>query len=331
VLPTGVNPPRSTNITIDETTILKDRRTFFGAYGQAIVRPIERLTLLGGARLNRTSERRCGAVANGTILPAPSNCDRLNKTRISGSVGATLDVIKSEKADLALYVSYRNTYKPAAIDFGPEGEEGILKPETSNSIEAGFKSGFFDDRITIEANYFNTKFRNLVIRENVGGLPALANAGKEKFEGVDLDVRILPVKDVNIGLSYAYHLAKFTDFARLRPNGSIQQLAGNRLELSPKYVGSAVFSYAPKTGINFSGSVHYTGNRFLNKGNTAIAKRYATIDARLGYRLNNGFGLFIDGDNLTNRRDPVAESEIGDAQFYRLPGRRLLLTAQLNL
>ena len=330
VLPSGANAPRSTNIPIDERTFLKDRRTFLGIYGQAIIRPIEKLTLLGGARLNRTSERRCGSVTIATALPAPNNCDTLNKTRLSGSVGATFDIFENDATDLALYVSYRNTYKPAAIDFGPEGDEGILKPETSNSIEAGFKSGFLNERITVEANYFNTKFRNLVIRENVGGLPALANAGKEKFEGVDVDVHIIPGKDVNIGLTYAYHLAKFTDFARLRPNGTIQQLAGNRLELSPRYVASAVFVYAPATGINLSGSVHYTGDRFLNKGNTAVAKRYATVDARIGYRFANGLGLFVDGDNLTNRRDPVAESEIGDAQFYRLPGRRVIATAELK-
>lgn len=31
--------------------------------------------------------------------------------------------------------------------------------------------------------------------------------------------------------------------------------------------------------------------------------------------------LRLDGTNLTDRRDPVAESELGDAQFYRPPGR----------
>ena len=328
VLPSGLNAPRSTAITIDESTVLNDSRTFLGLYAQAIVRPIERLTLLGGARLNRTSERRCGGDILGAGNAVITDCERLRRTRLSGSVGATFDIFKSESTDVAIYADYRNTYKPAAIDFGPEAEPDILQPETARSFEAGIKTGYFNDRLTIEANYFNTKFRNLVIRENVGGLPALANAGKEKFEGVDVDVRVKAIKDLSIGATYAYHLAKFTDFARLRPNGSIQQLAGNRLELSPKYLASGIITYAPESGINASATLRYVGDRFLNKCNTSVAKRYASLDARLGYRLKNGIGAFVDGENLTNRRDAVTESEIGDAQFYRLPGRRIVVTLE---
>ena len=32
--------------------------------------------------------------------------------------------------------------------------------------------------------------------------------------------------------------------------------------------------------------------------------------------------LRLDAVNLTDRRDPVAESELGDAQSYRMPARR---------
>ena len=34
--------------------------------------------------------------------------------------------------------------------------------------------------------------------------------------------------------------------------------------------------------------------------------------------------LRMDGVNLTDERDPITESELGDAQFYRMPGRTVL-------
>ena len=68
------------------------------------------------------------------------------------------------------------------------------------------------------------------------------------------------------------------------------------------------------------------GSRFLNKSNTVTARAYATLDARIGWKFGNGWGAFIDGENLTNRRDAVTESELGDAQFYRMPGRRVVGT-----
>jgi hypothetical protein len=50
------------------------------------------------------------------------------------------------------------------------------------------------------------------------------------------------------------------------------------------------------------------------------ARRAVRSNALLGWKVR------VDGHNLTDSRDPVAESELGDAQFYRLPGRSLLIS-----
>ena len=39
-----------------------------------------------------------------------------------------------------------------------------------------------------------------------------------------------------------------------------------------------------------------------------------------------GVALPVDGENLNDTRPPVAESELGDAQYYRLPARRARLS-----
>ena len=46
------------------------------------------------------------------------------------------------------------------------------------------------------------------------------------------------------------------------------------------------------------------------------------MDAAIGYHLGHG-ELRLDGRNLSDRRDPVAESELGDAQYYRMTARRV--------
>ena len=47
---------------------------------------------------------------------------------------------------------------------------------------------------------------------------------------------------------------------------------------------------------------------------------FSTIDAGVGYRLART-EVRLDARNLGNRRDPVSESEFGDAQYYRMPAR----------
>jgi outer membrane receptor protein involved in Fe transport len=98
------------------------------------------------------------------------------------------------------------------------------------------------------------------------------------------------------------------------------------LELSPKDLGSAIVTFAPPAGLQASAALRYVGSRFLNKGNTVTAQAYATVDARIGWKFARGWGAFVEAENLTDRRDPVTESELGDAQFYRLPGRRIFAT-----
>ena len=329
VLPDGSNAPASTTPPVDERTMLDDDRDFLGLYGRAILKPIEPVTLVGGVRLNHTTERRAGAESVGLGAFAPVGAERRQKTRVSGSVGADFAVIGGDADGLHLYADYRNTYKPAAIDFGPEAEPDILEPETASSWEAGAKARTADGRFEFDASYFDTRFRNLVIRENVGGLPALENAGRERFRGFDADVAVRPFADALLKASFGRHIARFTDYQRLRPGGAIQQLAGNRLELSPKSVAGFVGLYAPAEGFQGSFALRYVGGRFLNKGNTVEAESYLAADARVGWRRGR-YALFLAAENLTDRRDPVAESELGDAQFYRLPGRRVFASFQAD-
>ena len=83
--------------------------------------------------------------------------------------------------------------------------------------------------------------------------------------------------------------------------------------------------YAPARGIVATAQVTYVGSRFLNMRNTALADGYATLSVGGGYRTPK-WEIRVDGHNLSDERPPVAESELGDAQYYRLPARTLRLS-----
>jgi len=79
------------------------------------------------------------------------------------------------------------------------------------------------------------------------------------------------------------------------------------------------------------------GSRMLNKSNSIEAGAYTTVDANLSYQLGR-CRLRLSGYNLTDRRDPVAQSELqesvtvtGTAGYYRLPGRSLSLGIHVPL
>ncbi|MFN2473237.1 MAG: TonB-dependent receptor [Sphingomicrobium sp.] len=331
VLPDGSNAPSSFSRTTDESTRVEDRRSFSGIYAEAVLKPTTALTLLGGIRLNRTVEHRCASEGEGTSLGDEEDCGRLARTRLAGSIGASFAVRRHGRDGITAFANYRDTYKPAAIDFGPEAEGDILRPETAHGWEAGIRGSAGDGRLTVEASVFSTRFANLVIRENVGGLPALANAGSERLRGFEIEGHWQLTPAASVDASFAHHLARFTDYELQGEDGDIDQLAGNRLALSPKNVASAIVTLASAVGPQASATLRYVGPRFLDKENEARAGAYATIDARIGWRFGSGLGLYVRGENLTDRRDPISESELGDAQFYRLPSRRILASLEIAL
>jgi iron complex outermembrane receptor protein len=331
VLPDGSDRPLSSALPIDETTRLSDERNFGGLYSQIEWQPTDDWNLTAGARLNRTVETRAGETVPSDTLVATADADRRETTRLSGVIGASYSLWSQAADHVAVFGDLRSSYKPAAVDFGPEAEGGILRPETGKSGELGLRGRVLDGRWTWEASIFQMDFRNLVIHENVGGLPALANAGAERFRGAELETAWLIHDSLRLIGTYAYHDAAFTDYARLQPDGSIQQLAGNQLELSPRHLAAIGLLLAPPRGWMGSIIASHTGSRFLNKGNSSTAAAFTMIDASLGYR-GARWEVRLDGYNLSDRRDPVAESELGDAQFYRLPGRSvvMMVTSQLR-
>ena len=50
---------------------------------------------------------------------------------------------------------------------------------------------------------------------------------------------------------------------------------------------------------------------------------FATVNFSAGYRRAK-WELCVDAANVGNRRDPVAESELGDGQFYLMTPRRVV-------
>ena len=291
----------------EPTTLDKDAgddRRFLGAYSSADWRPTSRLSFNGGLRLNATSERR-------------GDGQEVTHTRLSGGVGGMLGLWEAGIDHARLFANYRNTFKPAAFDFSLAGNGGVLEPETSRSYEAGVKVQALDAGVDFEASVFRMDFENLVTATIVGGLPALINSGKTQFQGYEVatDLR-LPHSVVARG-TYSFHDGKFVDFVE-EFGGVPTQLAGNRFEMSARHLASAGLVLAPDLGLVAHAVVNYTGDRYLNKRNTAVAPAFSTIDAGIGYRRARA-EYRVDARNLTNRRDAVSESEFGDAQYYRMP------------
>ena len=306
-----------------------DRREFSGLYTFAEWNPSSAWRLQAGARLNRTQERR-GEEEAGTPEPAAEEAGREREdVRLTGSAGVIWTAWQRGPERLRLFASYNDAFKPAAVDFNfaeaePAGGERILEPETARSVEVGLKSRLAGGRLDAQLSGFLMSFRNLVVAQAVGGLPSLANAGRERFRGIEASASWRAAGSLSARAAYSLHDARFTDYLT-EFDGVPTQLAGKRLEMSARHTAALGFLYARPRGLVAAAEARHVGSRYLNKRNTALAPGYTEFSASLGWRAAR-WEARLDGRNLGDERAPVAESELGDAQYYRLPARRIELS-----
>jgi iron complex outermembrane receptor protein len=223
-----------------------------------------------------------------------------------------------------IYAGYRNTFKPAAVDFGLEAESEVLEPESGASYELGARTALFDRRLELELDVFRMDLKEIVVAEDVGGIPGLENGGDERLQGAELEARGRIVDGLWGRFAWSFHNAEFLDFVQ-DFGGVPTQLKGNRIEMSAENMGALGVIWAPRSGFTAHGEVRYTGSRYLNKRNTALADGFTSYSAGIGWSMKR-WNVRLDGENLGDARDPVSEAELADAQYYRLPARRIWLS-----
>ena len=288
--------------------------------------------VLAGLRLNQTNERATGRAVNNSgesPVVAFDGTDSGRHMRLTGVAGASWHVWKGGHDTLTVYADYRNSFKPLSTDFGPEAEVSVLKPETADSYEVGAKSQLLDGALDVDSSLFRMKFRNsLTFADNGRGHFLPANGGETRFQGFEIETHYTLTAALQLTAHYANHDARIESYTL----ASGANLSGNRIEMSPRETSGVGLVYTAPTGFTAALVSNYSAARYLNKANTVVVGGYATVDASLGYRSGH-CGVRITGHNLSDRRDPVAASELQRVAtvtrttgFYRMPSRTLRLS-----
>lgn len=312
----SVVPPPTWAVPANEIGTLNDKRLFVGQYTQLDWKPDARWDVIAGVRLNEAYEHK---VSSDLLLAPPQSASAdVSKTitRPTETIGASYRIRSGGTDETVAYADFRNAFKPAAIDFGPDYRPDLLQPEAARSYEVGVKGAAVDGRLTYQAEWFRLDFTNLVVATSSG---ALANAAGERLTGVEAEGRYQLAPDLALAMSAAYHEATFRHYLFFDGAANID-VSGRQLTLSPHALAAAGILYTSQRGFTATVVARYAGRRFLDEKNTAAAGGYTTLDAVVGYAFAP-YALSLEGTNLTNQRPPVTASEFGSQSFYLLPPR----------
>lgn len=210
--------------------------------------------------------------------------------------------------DLAGYISVDRAYRTGTANLNLQGnlpsDFAFTKPESANSLEAGLKGSFWDQRASFTLSVFDQVYKNfqqdIQTVPVVGGQNAnnfIVNAKEAEIRGVEGEVRALVLDGWQLAVSMTYNDAKFNDFKNNPCAGSTQltpdhaynscDLSGEDLPAAPRWTGVVSSNYSLPA---FDGADWYF-NTLLNAKSDQVDKLtrstlggYATMDFFTGLR-----------------------------------------------
>lgn len=320
----------------------------WATFGQATWSIVDQLALTGGVRY---TEDKTNATIHQTnyvgfplLAPGPATITFCQVAGLNPATGCTQNLDQDSHAptflidldyhptqDMLIYGKWARGYRQGSVaPFALEGFQ-VYAPEHVNSYEIGEKltfSGPVAGTFDVTGHYNNFTDQQLLAGFISNGSPSagIANAGKSRIWGIEVESTIVPFQPLTLGLSYSYLNTKLlTAFVASPPPGAIISFPatlGGELPFSPKNKASGFATYhLPMPDdigkLSVSADYTYTSSMLISAADpTASLHPYGLLGANLHW--DHILRSFVDGEvfatNLTNRLYYV-----NNTQLYTTP------------
>jgi vitamin B12 transporter len=274
-------------------------------------------------------------------------------TRVVPRVGASLMLLQGRGfwGATRFRVFYGQGIKEPRFDqlfddqFGDIGNPN-LKPESSKIWSAGLEQKLWDNRLTLNGEYFSDRFYNVISFAFCSALPPpdsgnscgldipgappsfgfFFNTDRARARGTNISAELRAIRWLQVTGSYSYD----DSLVLAAPNAfDPTQIPGNRLARRPVNSGSlSAIAWWRRTSVSLTS--YFTGQRtdsdFLGLGLTHTAG-YARFDLATSYALWRGITVYLRATNLFDKsyQDalgyPALGRDVRAGMRYRFGGR----------
>jgi vitamin B12 transporter len=236
-------------------------------YGEAIVTPVEALTVTAGVRNDDHS--RFGS-------------------HVSWGVNAALQA----GAGTILRASFGEGFKAPTLYqlFAPFYGTETLVPESAESWEVGAEQRLIGGAATVRATYFHRDTRNQIDFDLTSF--TYDNIARARAQGIELELELRPVDALAFTANYT-----LTD----TENRSVG-FEGNELARRPRDTASVSADWRTPVGLSLGGTVSIVGDSFNDAGNATRLDGYALASIRAELPIGERFALYGRVENVTDAR-----------------------------
>lgn len=206
----------------------------------------------------------------------------------------------------------------------------VLKPEQSDTYEAGLRYGNGPVHATLAGFYVDFRNRLLTIPTSVGivgAANALQNVGAVRAQGIEATLEVKPAPHWTLFASYSFNDNTYRDDVVIDVNNTITTIPtrGKTVVDSPRHLAHGEIAYDDDT-IFFRAAVNYMSKRFFTYTNDRWVDGRAIVDLTAGYRFDLGARQPLEVQiNATNLFDKQYVSTIGSNGFGNSGDNQTLL------
>jgi len=250
-------------------------------YGEAILSPVDHMTLTGGLRYDDDSV-------------------------YGGHTTWGANAVYTLPTQTTIRASYAEGFKAPTLYqlYGRFGNSVFgnlkLKPETAQSYDVGVEQRLVDGRIVASLTWFHRDTRNQIDFGTTGYI----NIDKARAQGVEFALDLRPTEALTLTGSYS-----FIDAINLSPG-----LIGNDLARRPRQSVSASIDWKTPIGLGLGATVLSVGDSFDDAGNFTRLEGYTIVGLRADFPVGDKFSIYGRVDNLFDEKYEVARG-------YGTPGR----------
>lgn len=292
------------------------RKQSWAAYGDGSLALGERVKLRAGLRYSHDTGRQYGIksqvlgsddVLLANLIPGdPVNLDattsrRFKKGNVSGKIGLDYSV-----GGNLYYLSYSRGYRASSFSaqaFFDPSELTIARPETVDSVEAGFKVQAWDQRLRLNGAVFYYRYQDQqFIDVNPDGTQRLLNLPRSRILGAELELAARPVRAVTLTLGLGLLNSRIEE-------GVVQGVSvrGNRLANAPEVSLSYGIDWDVIEGpwgrvSTYLGGAYVSSQEYDTLNNPELHQGgYNVIGGQIAFRTpDDRIGLTAWGKNLTD-------------------------------
>ncbi|GJL60151.1 MAG: ligand-gated channel [Nitrospirales bacterium] len=275
-----------------ESTAFNSRRATLkqtGVYGQLVVRPLPKLTLVGAFRNDWLDEK-----YHNRISGAKNDGDVSKST---GRVGATYELFPG----IHVYGGWSQSFQSNVLS-PPQVNGDLLPPSTGDNYEIGAKWDLLDGRMLITTALYRSYRKNIPSADPANqGFSILI--GEQRSQGLEFDITGRPLPGLNVLGAFTYYDAEIT-----KDDTGLE--GTTPLGIPRGYIGRVFATYelqsGPLQGFGFGGGVAFQGPYEVQNFNAQQpffrTDPYQRVDAVVFYRPpKKAYDFTINVRNLLNQ------------------------------